>query len=62
MPLPSTAGVPPSRPADPERASPDYLHAPNEALTASDPRVPPVLGEYTEAERAEHDDPGGGSR
>ncbi len=62
MPLPSTAGVPPSRPADSERTSPDYLHAPNEALTASDPKVPPVLGEYTETERAEHDDPGGGSR
>lgn len=50
------------RPVDSERSSPDYLHAPNEELTATDPRVPPVLGEYIETERAEHDDPGGGKR
>ena len=61
VPVPSTAGALPSRPADSERASPDYLHAPNEELTATDPRVPPVLGEYTESERAERSDPGGGS-
>lgn len=62
MPLPSSAGVPATRPPDSERTSPDYLHAANEELTATEPRVPPVLGEYTETERAERGDPGGGSR
>ncbi|MFD4403585.1 hypothetical protein ACFWPH_12555 [Nocardia sp. NPDC058499] len=62
MPLPSTAGAPPARPPDSERTSPDYLHTANEELTATEPRVPPVLGEYTETERAERGDPGAGNR
>ncbi|WP_280425017.1 hypothetical protein [Nocardia carnea] len=62
VPLPPTVGTPPPRPVDSERSSPDYLHAPNEELTATDPKVPPVLGEYTGTERAERGDPGGGSR
>src|SRR5690606_2667370 len=61
MPLPSSAGVPATRPPDSERTSPDYLHAANEELTATEPRVPPVLGEHTETERAERGVPGGGS-
>lgn len=62
VPLTSPAGTSAPRTVDAERACPDYLHAPNEELTATDPKVPPVLGEYTEAERAERGDPGGGSR
>ncbi|MFI5715084.1 hypothetical protein [Nocardia sp. NPDC051750] len=61
IPLAGAGGSPPLRPADDERSSPDYLQAPNEDLTATPPSVPPVLGEYTEAERAERADPGGGS-
>ncbi len=60
VPLP-TGTAAPARTAGDERSSPDYLHAPNEDLTATEPMVPPVLGEYTEAERTERADPGGGS-
>ncbi|MBF6349921.1 hypothetical protein IU448_12940 [Nocardia flavorosea] len=62
VPLSSAGGAPPARPAGSERTSPGYLQARNEELTATDPKVPPVLGEYTDAERAERIDPGGGSR
>lgn len=62
VPLSSAGGTPPARSAGSERTSPGYLQAPNEELTATDPKVPPVLGEYTDAERAERVDPGGGSR
>ncbi|MEU1985156.1 hypothetical protein [Nocardia sp. NPDC019395] len=61
IPLAPHTGSPPARAADHERPSPDYLHAPNEDLTATQPAIPPVLGEYTEAEQAERADPGGGS-
>lgn len=61
VPVPTGTAAPPRTPS-PERSSPDFLHAPNEDLTAIEPMVPPVLGEYTEAERAERADPGGGSR
>lgn len=44
------------------RPSPDYPHAPNEDLTETPPRMPPVLGEQTGADRPDDADPGGGSR
>ncbi|WP_328390009.1 hypothetical protein [Nocardia sp. NBC_00416] len=62
LPAPPAGGAVPSRGPDRERPSPDYLHAPNEELTATRPAVPPVLGEYTEAERPDRTGPGGGTR
>ncbi|WP_174552082.1 hypothetical protein [Nocardia sienata] len=60
FPLPAAPGPVPSRTPDRERSSPEYLHAPNEQLTATPPAVPPVFGEYTEAEEPDRTRPGDG--
>ncbi|WP_416564358.1 hypothetical protein [Nocardia testacea] len=62
FPLPAAPGPAPSRAPDRERSSPDYLHAPNEQLTATQPTVPPVFGEYTGTEDPDRTRPGGGNR
>lgn len=62
FPLPAAPGPVPSRAPDRERSSPDYLHAPNEQLTATQPTVPPVFGEYTGTEDPDRTRPGGGNR
>ncbi|MFQ6228970.1 hypothetical protein [Nocardia sp. NPDC002869] len=62
FPLPAAPGPVPSRAPDGERSSPDYLHRPNEQLTATPPAVPPVFGEYTGTEDPDRTGPGDGSR
>ncbi|GGL34276.1 hypothetical protein [Nocardia jinanensis] len=62
LPLPTVARPLPPRAPDPERTGPDYLRAPNEDLTTTPPATPPVFGEYTEAEKPDRPEPGGGSR
>ncbi|MEV0106620.1 hypothetical protein AB0H42_09805 [Nocardia sp. NPDC050799] len=62
FPLPAATGPVPSRAPDGERGSPDYLHRPNEQLTATPPAVPPVFGEYTGTEDPDRTRPGDGNR
>ncbi|MGW6334451.1 hypothetical protein [Nocardia rhamnosiphila] len=62
FPLPAAPGPVPSRAPDGERSSPDYLHGPNEQLTATPPAVPPVFGEYTGTEDPDRTRPGDGNR
>lgn len=62
FPLPAAPGPVPSRAPDGERSSPDYLHRPNEQLTAAPPAVPPVFGEYTGTEDPDRTPPGDGNR
>ncbi|MET8795319.1 hypothetical protein ABZV91_02470 [Nocardia sp. NPDC004568] len=62
FPLPAAPGPVPWRAPDRERSSPDYLHAPNEELTAVPPTVPPVFGEYTGTEEPDRTRPGDGNR
>lgn len=62
FPLPPAPGPVPSRAPDGERSSPDYLHRPNEQLTATPPAVPPVFGEYTGTEDPDRTRPGDGNR
>lgn len=62
FPLPPAPGPVPSRAPDGERNSPDYLHRPNEQLTATPPAVPPVFGEYTGTEDPDRTRPGDGNR
>ncbi|MEV3962994.1 hypothetical protein AB0M34_19190 [Nocardia sp. NPDC050193] len=62
FPLPAAPGPLPARAPDGERSSPDYLHRPNEQLTATPPAVPPVFGEYTETEDPDRTRPGDGNR
>lgn len=60
FPLPAAPGSVPSRAPDRERSSPEYLHAPNEQLSATPPAVPPVFGEYTDAAEPDRTRPGDG--
>lgn len=62
LPLPTVARPLPPHAPDRERTGPDYLRAPNEDLTATPPASPAVFGEYTEAEKPDRPEPGGGSR
>ncbi|WP_174551667.1 hypothetical protein [Nocardia grenadensis] len=62
FPLPAAPGPLPARAPEGERSSPDYLHRPNEQLTATPPAVPPVFGEYTGTEDPDRTRPGDGNR
>lgn len=62
FPLPAAPGPLPARAPDGERSSPDYLHRPNEQLTATPPAVPPVFGEYTGTEDPDRTRPVDGNR